>query len=426
MSNKRFYNQRENPVNILYIGVDIAKNKHCARCVNSVDSRQSKPLFFSNRRKGFEEFIAQVSKWLAQFNCAKVVVGMEPTACYWEPLYSFLEDLGYEVKLVSSLKVKRSKDLRDNSPLKSDEKDALLIANLLKSGNDIKLTRTVDEMEVKTLLKLAEDVDKTIGVYTNLVENHTSTHFPEFGDVFKDLGTKTARKVLCQYPFPADIVDAGLEKIEKLIKTASHGCMDASSAKLLMKAACESIGVKQRNESERLKISIISGMLEVAYSYSSKIESCLDEKIRQHPMYDILRSVKGIGTMTIAAIISSLGDLKRYRNSRQVLKKVGLNLYRFSSGSYRSGDRISRRGCALLRKYLYMAALSNCRKSSMFYEKYICLVSRGVPKKKAIVAIMRKMLRLLHALVRDNRKYEVDYVPSRAKSDLNVIKRAAA
>jgi transposase len=426
VSNMRFNKKREHPANTLYIGIDIAKNKHCARCVNNINEFQGKAFFFTNRSKGFEQLVAQIGRWLGQFNYTKVLIGMEPTAGYWEPLYYYLEQSGYEVKLVPSLKVKRSKDLRDNSPLKSDEKDALLIADLLKNGNFIEFKCADTQKEVKTLLKHAEDLDKTIGVYRNHIENFLSVHFPEFGEVFNDLTSPTVRNLLGKYPFPADIVDAGFKNIEELLMTASCGRINPDKARRLIHFASESIGVKQRNHCERLKIENVLKILETVYSQLKEVERLLKEKVKFHPMYEILKSVKGIGTMTIAAIISSLGDLKRYRNSRQVLKMVGLNLYRFSSGRYRSSDRISRRGLSLLRRYLFMAALGNCREGSIFYEKYICLVSRGVPKKKAIVAIMRKMLKLLYALVRDNRKYEIDYMPSRAKSDVIVIKRAAA
>jgi transposase len=423
---KRFNNKKEDPANTLYIGVDIAKDRHCARCLNSVDDRKSRPVFFDNTIEGFEKITSQFDNWLAQFNCRELMIGMEPTAGYWLPLFYHLKNLNYDVKLISSLKVKRSKDIKDNSPLKNDEKDALLISTLLKDGNYIELRCEGNEKEVRKLLKHAEDLDKTVGVYRNLVEGFLSIHFPEYESVFEDLSTKTARQVLQEYPFPADIVDAGLEKIAELIKTASHGRMHPDKAARLIEVASKSIGIKEDAGIDRFTIDSKLRLLEITYSELNEVEKKLEQKVKLHPMYEILASVKFVGIKVIAAIIAYLGDLKNYDNYRQVLKMVGLNLYRFSSGKYRSGDHISRRGSSLLRRYLYMAALGNCREGSIYYEKYQSLISRGMPKKKAIVAIMRKMLKLLYALVRDNRKFEADYMPSRAKSDVNVIQRAAA
>ena len=98
--------------NVLFVGIDIAKRKHCARAVNSKNRLASRPFFFSNRREGFERLLSMISKWLGRFDCSTVVIGMEPTAGYWEPMYCYLENLGFELRLVSPLKVKRSKDLQ--------------------------------------------------------------------------------------------------------------------------------------------------------------------------------------------------------------------------------------------------------------------------------------------------------------------------
>lgn len=426
MSKKVFNKGGNYPARTLFVGVDVAKHKHCARALNNVNNSDSRPLYFFNNRKGMEGLVGQISKWLCLYGCANVVVAMEPTAGYWEPMFAYLEAGGFDVRLVSSLKVNRSKDLRDNSPLKSDEKDALLIAELLRGGNVLDFKRGDDETEVKTLLKHIDDLEKTAGVYRNLVESFLSVHFPEFGDVFKDLGSPTVRRLLAEFPFPADVVAAGFEQIEKFLWALSRGRIDSPKARRFFDSAVQSIGVKERDQAVRAKIADVLKILETVELSLGMAKSLLEKKLESMPVYGILSSVKSVGVMTSASMLASLGDLREYRSCRQVLKKVGLNLYRFSSGKHRGADRISRRGMALLRKHLFMAALSNCRAGSIFYGKYKSMIDRGVARKKAVVAIMRKMLKLLFALVRDNRKFELNYELKRAKSDVSVIKQAAA
>lgn len=81
---------------------------------------------------------------------------MEPAVGYWEQLFWRLKAKGFEVGLVSSLKVRHSKDIMDNSPLKSDQKVAGIIARLVKEGNvpDFRMV-CPDRQEVKTLLYTA-------------------------------------------------------------------------------------------------------------------------------------------------------------------------------------------------------------------------------------------------------------------------------
>ena len=62
-----------------------------------------------------------------------------------------------------------------------------------------------------------------------------------------------------------------------------------------------------------------------------------------------------------------------------------------------------------MRKLLYFAALSMVRKQGIMHEYYHQMLSRGMPKVKALVAISRKILRLICALVRNRTLYVAEY-----------------
>lgn len=425
---KSFNNKSTYPAKTLLVGVDISKDKHCARAVNNNNNLESEALFFDNRRKGFQQFEERISRWLQRYGCSSVVIAMEPTAGYWLPLFHYLLQKGFDVRLVSSLKVKRSKDLKDNSPLKSDKKDALLIASLLRDGNVLDYqTQPKNVQEVKDLIKLWEDLDKTETVYRNRMEYFFSKHFPEISDIFSGLADISVLTLLKEYPFPKDMMEAGLEKLTKLLWKVSRGQIKPDKVYHLLEAAKDTVGMPEQNFAQRLQIKAILEVLEITEKLKGSVKAQLEEKLEMMPQYHIMKSINGIGLMTAAAIIASLGDLSQYQNCRQVLKKAGLNLYQFSSGRYRGSDRISRRGMALLRRYLFMAALSNTQKGRSFYWKYSSMVERGVKKKKILVGFMRKLLKLVYALVRDNRVFEIHYDPATgARRDGSVIRWAEA
>ncbi|MGG0845654.1 transposase, partial [Peribacillus simplex] len=62
------------------------------------------------------------------------IVGMEPTGHYWINLSKWLFKQGIEVVTVNPHLVKRNKENRDNTQSKSDKKDALVIADMVKNG----------------------------------------------------------------------------------------------------------------------------------------------------------------------------------------------------------------------------------------------------------------------------------------------------
>jgi transposase len=63
-----------------------------------------------------------------------IIFGIEPTGHYWFPLAAFLQDQGIQVVIVNPHHVNKMNELEDNSPTKSDYKDAKVIANLIRNG----------------------------------------------------------------------------------------------------------------------------------------------------------------------------------------------------------------------------------------------------------------------------------------------------
>jgi len=83
--------------------------------------------------------------------------------------------------------------------------------------------------------------------------------------------------------------------------------------------------------------------------------------------------------------------------------------------------RISKRGRSLLRKILYYAAMQTIRKNGIMHEYYTRLTGRGMKSMMALVAVSRKLLRIIHAILRDEGEYVVNYESVKRQ----VIKKAA-
>ena len=90
---------------------------------------------FHNDRDGFERILAKIRE-ICKENCFEdVIVGMEPTGHYWKALANFcMRQENIRVVLVNPYHTKKAKELDDNSQTKSDRKDALTIARLVRDG----------------------------------------------------------------------------------------------------------------------------------------------------------------------------------------------------------------------------------------------------------------------------------------------------
>ena len=91
------------------------------------------------------------------------------------------------------------------------------------------------------------------------------------------------------------------------------------------------------------------------------------------------------------------------------MKLAGLNLYEVSSGKHRGQRHISKRGRSLMRKLLFFAAINAVKSNGIMHERYQAMLNRGMPKIKALIAVSRKLLKIIFAVARDNTTYVEDY-----------------
>jgi len=156
----------------------------------------------------------------------------------------------------------------------------------------------------------------------------------------------------------------------------------------------------------------IRGLIKILETRVVKIEHQIDQVIaedaNQKADFDRLQSVPGVGAKvarTLLVDLPELGTLDR----RRISSLAGLAPYAKDSGQ-KSGNRRIHGGRAAPRSMLFLAALVGSRFNPVLKEMYDRLVDAGKPKKVALVAVARKLLTILNAIVRD----QTDWKPVNA------------
>ncbi len=117
----------------------------------------------------------------------------------------------------------------------------------------------------------------------------------------------------------------------------------------------------------------------------------------------LLQSMPGVGKVLSTVLITELPELDAL-NKKQVAALVGVAPLTKQSGKW-AGISSTRYGRPAVRKILYMGALVATRHNDRMRQFYDRLVTAGKPKKVALVAVMRKMIVTLNAMVRNNEYY---------------------
>lgn len=113
----------------------------------------------------------------------------------------------------------------------------------------------------------------------------------------------------------------------------------------------------------------------------------------------LLKSIPGVGPITAVSFISEVGDIKRFEKAEQLVAYAGIDPRVFQSGTSISGKGyITKRGNKILRTRLFNAASVAVQHDNDFKTFFKKKVSEGKPYRVALVAVMRKMIHVIHAV----------------------------
>ena len=239
--------------------------------------------------------------------------------------------------------------------------------------------------------------------------------------MIKDIQVKTALYILNKYLTPEIIGGLKKEKFGEEIRKRSRGKFRESHAEMLIRLAKDTIGIREGAAGLSMDIRHILIQLELVNGLILEIEGEMEITLGRIPYSSKLLSIKGLGTVTVAGLIGEVGDFKKFRTQPEIMKLAGLDLYEISSGRWKGQRRISKRGRSLLRKILYYAAIQTIRNNGILHDYYTRLTERGMKRMMALVAVSRKLLGIIYAIVRDDSEYIANFESIKRQ----VIKKAA-
>lgn len=200
------------------------------------------------------------------------------------------------------------------------------------------------------------------------------------------------------------------------MRSYSRQILSLKKTSTTLKNRMEALSNTKRTPKEILRstqqlIEKIEGTIE---SYRTKLQTILDYDPDLKVKICKVASIKGITWETVLHIVCETDGFSSFSNARQLVAYAGLDVPDEQSGRCRKPGHISKAGNAQIRQVLYMPAMvAGTRKNGIYNEFYNKLLGRlgGKGKgKKALVAVMRKMLILTYTLWRDDCFYDPTHV----------------
>jgi transposase len=423
VTNKAKYVQNKT----LIVGVDISKDHLSA--YGRGNGQETNTFEVTNNYEGLSIMWANLRVYQIKYGCEQIILGFESTGHYSEPLKNFMSDKNVKLVQVNPMHTKRVKHLNDrcsdtivgskppakaggklpdyNSPGSTDQKDPRVIVDIIQLGHYLSLVIPVGpSAELRSLTYARESLLQEKIRILNRLESLVFRIFPEFLQTVKHMANKTSRYLLNHYPTAHEIKWVSLEQLTKEIKKVSRGQLGQEMAERLKQTSEISLGTKEGRDGILYEIEYILDQIDRIEIRVNQLEEKMKEQIEKIPYAKKLLSIKGIGIVILSGLVGEVGDFRDYRKQSELVKLAGLDIYEISSGKYRGQRHISKCGRWLLRKLLYFASLNVIRQQGIMRDYYQRLTGRGMVKTKALIAVSRKLLRTIFAMVRDGTEYK--------------------
>jgi transposase len=153
-------------------------------------------------------------------------------------------------------------------------------------------------------------------------------------------------------------------------------------------------------------------------------EMLMQELLLKVPNASKLMDIKGIGMVTAAVIVSEIGDIRRFRDPRQIQKMAGLNLRENSSGKHKGKTTISKRGRKRLREGLFRAMITMLATNQEFrvlHRRNLTRENNPLTKMESVIALCGKLIRVIFAILTKGN----DYDAKKMLDDMNRSMKAA-
>jgi transposase len=377
------------------VAVDVAKTKFVA-AIATMAGEVLKIVRFSHPRQTLS--FLRVVESLRDAQLSPRVV-MEPTGTYGDALRYQCHVRGVSIEMMSPKHTHDIAEVLDGVPSMHDPKAAVALARLavLKPARrwspDSEETR-----EVRALLDRRWPLTTTRALYHGHLEGMLARHWPELGSLIDVHEQRSWMTLLQQHPGPRAVAASGEEAAQTLRK-ASHGRLSTARVEAIVESARTSLGMPM-TKGEETKLRCIVEQIELQTKGLDAVDQELAELVSKDKEMSFLAVV--VGPACAAGMVSYVGAPTSFATPGALEKATGLNVKVKSSGEAAGKLHITKRGPPQVRQLLYLAVLRLVQSDPIVAAWYRARKSYGGEsgKRKAIVAVMRKLVRALWHVAR--------------------------
>jgi transposase len=380
-----------------WIGIDVGKDFHWAVALDE-SGRELLSRRVENEEADIRLLLEEVSR-LARRSVWAVDMAQGPVAL----LAALLAQAEQEVLYVPGMVVNRSRGALGGES-KTDRRDAHVIAENVRMRRDLEQLRAREDSLAALRLLVAHRRD-LVADRVRLINRLRETLVVFFPGLERalDFRLQGPLQLVCAYPTPAKIRRSGKKRMAAHLRAQGVVRAEELAEKALLAAQGQSVRLPGEDIGATLVKEIAGEVLRLAERLSA-----LDREIAghffSHPQAKIIASLPGMGPRLGAEFLVAVGDLAYFPSADKLAAYAGLAPVSQDSGKRQGRLRRARGGNRLLKHVFYLSAFASLSHpdSREFYDRKR---AEGKKHKQAVIALARRRVNVLWAMLRDGTLY---------------------
>lgn len=396
------------------VGIDIAKQVHWA-CLKVAETGQLLASHkVDNTPADIADLIDEIAAAAAEHGTA--TVGIDILGGIAALTEAMLLQAKITLVHVPGLAVNRARRATVGGEHKSDPKDAAVIADQIRMREDLRPVTAARELDVDLRLlvgRRSEIVADQTRRAARLRDLLVSIH-PGLERVI-DVTGKAGLHLLTRYVTPAEIRAAGRRRITAHLRRAGHlreTTMTTLTDAAVAAAQAQRLTVPGEAVAAELIRALATEML-TAREQLKVIDERIEAALADHPDAALVRSLPGMGATLTAEFLAITAGIDRYTSGDQLAAAAGLAPVLKQSGKSRYLQRATAGDKALKRVFYQSAFVAvSCDPASKAY--YRRKRTEGKAHHQAVIALARRRINVLHAILRNRQPYNASHTASAA------------
>ena len=389
----------------VWVGIDTGKQAHHAAAVDA-DGQLLWSRRVVNDQAAIQELITKATAtaggvcWAVDLTCSSAAL-----------LLALLVEAGQRVVYVPGRTVNRMAGAFAGEA-KTDRKDAAVIAQTARMRRDLLPARPKQELVAELALLVGHRRDLMadwVRMVTRLRGLLTAS-FPGLERCF-DFTSRSALMLVSRYQTPEALRAQGRRRLRAWLRRQvptqlSDTRVEQMADTALAAAAAQTVRLPAQATTAQLIAQLASDLLALDRRLK-ELDKTIAQRLTGHPQAKIITSLPGMGPLLAAELLVTVGDLSTFPDAGHLAAYAGLAPVPRDSGRRTNNLHPPKRYNRMLRRVFYLSALSSLSTSGPNRDYYQRKRAEGRKHQQALMALARRRVDVLWALLRDNRCFEL-------------------